>query len=110
MLPVSPYLEVHASDDVRIRGTRVGLEHLVWAYNDGFTAEELAMQYRTVTLEQVHAVLAYYLANRSVVDEYLRQCVERSENFRRELDRQPVPDVVLRLRQIAESRALRASQ
>jgi uncharacterized protein (DUF433 family) len=110
MLPVSPYLEAHASDDVRITGTRVGLEHLVWAYNDGFTAEELAMQYRTVTLEQVHAVLAYYLANRSAVDEYLRQCVERSEKFRRELDRQPVPDVVLRLRQIAESRASRASQ
>jgi uncharacterized protein (DUF433 family) len=109
MLPVSPYLEPVAPGALRIAGTRVGLEHLIWAYNDGFTAEELALQYRTVTLEQVHGVIAYYLANKAAVDEYLRDCTEQGEALRLQLERQPVPDVVLRLRQIAAARRARSA-
>jgi hypothetical protein len=87
----------------------VGLEHLIWAYNEGFTAEELALQYRTVSLEQVHGVLAYYLANKAAVDEYLGDCTRQAESLRHELERQPVSEVVLRLRQIAAARQARSA-
>ncbi|MEX2141119.1 MAG: DUF433 domain-containing protein [Pirellulales bacterium] len=107
MLPDSTYLDRHAENDVRIRGTRVGIEQLLSAYNDGLTADELAFQYRTVTLEQVHGVIAYYLANKAAVDEYLRSWEHESEERRAEWERQPKPDVVLRLRKIAAQRALK---
>ena len=110
MLPDSPYLDRVGPDALRIKGTRVGLEHLIGTYQEGFTADELAMQYRTVTLEQVHGVLAYYLANKAAVDEYLQRGNQQAEELRLELERRPVPEVVLRLRQIAAARAARSSQ
>jgi uncharacterized protein (DUF433 family) len=110
MLPDSPYLDRIGPDAMRIKGTRVGLEHLISAYNEGYTAEELAMQYRTVALEQIHGVLAYYLANKTAVDEYLRICVQQADALRLELERRPVPEVVSRLRQIAAAREARSSQ
>ena len=110
MLPDNPYLSRTDTGAVRIQGTRVGLEHLIWAYNEGYTAEELAMQFRTVTLEQVHGVLAYYLANKAAIDQHLRHCTERAEQLRLEHERQPPSEVVLRLRQIAAARATRTTQ
>ena len=107
MLPDSPYLDRHAENDVRITGTRVGIEQILWAYNDGMTADELAFQYRTVTLEQVHGILAYYLANKAAVDKYLRTQERESQERRAEWERQPKSDVVLRLREIAAQRALK---
>jgi hypothetical protein len=60
-----------------------------------------------VTLEQVHAVLAYYLANKAAVDEYLRTWECESQERQAEWERQPKSEVVLRLRQIAAQRALK---
>jgi uncharacterized protein (DUF433 family) len=105
MLPTSPYLDHHADDDIRVKDTRVGIEHLLSAYNDGFTAEELAIQYRTVTLEQVHGVIAYYLGNKAAVDDYLERWQRGCEERRAEWERQPKSDVVIRLRNIAAQRA-----
>lgn len=107
MLPANPYLDQHADNDVRIKGTRVGIEQLLSAYNDGLTAEELAIQFRTVTLEQVHGIIAYYLGNKGAVDEYLQSWQRESEERRAEWERQPKSDVVLRLRKIATERALK---
>ena len=65
------YFVVHAADDIRIRGTRVGLEHVITAYCAGALPEELCLEFPTLTLEQVHGVLAWYLGNRHETDEYL---------------------------------------
>jgi uncharacterized protein (DUF433 family) len=105
MATVSSYLEVLDADDIRIAGTRVGLEHIMSAYFDGLTAEEVAMQFPTVGLEKVYGVLAYYWGNRAEVDAYMSRwrqgCRERyaaSKNG-------PELEVVKRLRQIAARRA-----
>jgi uncharacterized protein (DUF433 family) len=98
------YLEVHSPDDIRIAGTRVGLEHLMSAYLDGLTAEELAVQFPSVGVEQIYGVLAYYWANRMEVDSYLARwrkgCDQRYNAFKSRTE----PAVVKRLRQIAERR------
>lgn len=58
---------------VRISGTRVPLETVVRAFHLGATPEEIVQDFSTVTLPQVYAVLAYYLAHRPEVDAYIAE-------------------------------------
>lgn len=58
---------------MRVGGTRVTLETLVAAFNDGATAEEIVQQYPSLPLSDVYAVLGYYLRRRPEVEAYLRQ-------------------------------------
>jgi len=56
----------------RIGDTKVLLEAFVWAYaHDGLSPAALREEWPGLTLQQVHAVIAYYLANRSEVDAYV---------------------------------------
>jgi uncharacterized protein (DUF433 family) len=56
-----------------VAGTRVSLDSVVYAFLEGDSPEGIAYSYEALTLEQIFGALAYYLANRVVIDEYLRQ-------------------------------------
>ena len=56
---------------IRIAGTRVGIEFVLREYRQGASPEELALRFPTLTLEQIHATITYYLARRDEVDAYL---------------------------------------
>lgn len=58
---------------VHVAGTRVPLETLVRAFHQGATPEEIAQDFPSVTLAQVYAVLALYLAHRPEVDAYVEE-------------------------------------
>jgi hypothetical protein len=60
------------------------LECLINAYHEGLGAEEIAFQYPTLTLEQIHGAIAFYLGNREEMDQYMRKLDEKWEQFRRE--------------------------
>ncbi len=57
---------------IRISGTRVHLETVVRAFQDGASPEEIAQDY-PLTLASVYAVIAYYLWHRESVDAYMVQ-------------------------------------
>jgi uncharacterized protein (DUF433 family) len=71
---------------IRIRQTRVPLETLVHAFNEGSTAEEIAYRYSTLDLADIYATITYYLRHRSAVDEYLREQQVRGEGIRRKIE------------------------
>jgi uncharacterized protein (DUF433 family) len=57
-----------------INGTRVSLDSVVLEFMRGVSAETIAGEcFPTLTLEQVYGAIAYYLANRSEIDSYLKQ-------------------------------------
>lgn len=56
-----------------VAGTRVSLDSVVYAFLNGDSPEGIAYSFQALTLEQIFGSIAYYLANRSVIDEYLRQ-------------------------------------
>ena len=56
---------------IRVAGTRVSLETVVYAFEAGSSAEEIAEQYPSLTLGAVYAVIAYVLDNRASVDAYV---------------------------------------
>ena len=98
------YLEVNSSDEIRVRGTRVGVEHVLEAYLAGSLPEEIALEFPTVTLEQVHGTIAWYLGNRTEVDGYLERWRARARKVRTEQSRAGQPDLIRRLRRLAEER------
>ncbi len=57
---------------VRIRGTRVTLDTVVAAFDEGATAEEIVQQYPSLNLADVYAVISYYLRHQADVRAYLR--------------------------------------
>ncbi len=66
-------LATDAGGAVRVAGTRVTLDTLVEAFNEGLTAEEIAQQYPVLDLGDVHAVIGYYLHHRQHVQAYLEE-------------------------------------
>ena len=55
----------------RVGGTRVRLETVVTAFQNGCTAEEILLKYPSLSLGDIYAVIAYYLTHRETVDAYL---------------------------------------
>jgi uncharacterized protein (DUF433 family) len=73
------YFEFVAEDAIRLKGTRVGIETVVRDYQEGASPEEIALRYPTLTLEQIHATITYYLAYQEQVETYLQRVLQRQE-------------------------------
>ncbi len=55
----------------RVRKTRVSVDSVVHAFDEGATAEEIVLRFPTLHLVDVYSVISYYLQNRSAVERYL---------------------------------------
>lgn len=64
-------LEPDAHGALRVAGTRVPLDTVIAAFNQGASPEEIALSYPSLELADVYAVIAYYLRHRSMVDAHL---------------------------------------
>lgn len=58
---------------IHVEGHRIGLQHLVRYYNEGYSPEMLACEYPTLSLPLIHKVLAYYLEHHTDVDQYVAE-------------------------------------
>jgi len=65
---------------IRVAGTRVTLDTVVAAFEQGATAEEIVQQYPSLHLADAYAVISYYLRHRPEVETYL---AERDQISRR---------------------------
>lgn len=78
-MQLEDYFEFISSDEIRLRGTRVGIEAILSEYLDGVLPEEIALNYPPLTLEQVHAAITYYLSHRVDMDDYLSRWTDRGD-------------------------------
>lgn len=96
------FLEPH---DIRIQGTRVGIETVLYDYIfRARTPEEIEQSYSTITLDQVYATILYYLRNKEAIEKYITGWIEHGEERRREQEKNPSP-FTLRMRALREKRA-----
>ena len=58
---------------IQVKGHRIGLNHLVRNYNEGYSAEMLQANYPTLKLSVIHKVIAFYLENEEEVNHYLAE-------------------------------------
>ena len=83
------YFEFIGEEAIRIAGTRVGIETVLRDYKEGASPEEIVLRYPTLSLEQVHATITYYLANQEEVEAYLTLVRRRREEAWQEQQRHP---------------------
>jgi uncharacterized protein (DUF433 family) len=103
-MQLEDYFDFLAPNDIRVRGTRIGIETVLVDYlENGLYAEEIAARYPTLTLEQTYATLAYYWRNREQVDAYLQRVENEIESQRREQEQHPSA-ALKRLRELARQR------
>lgn len=77
-------LETDVDDVVRVGRTRVSLDTVVAAFEEGATAEEIVHQYPSLHLADVYAVISYYLRRRADVQAYLRQRRQQASDIRKQ--------------------------
>ena len=64
--------------------TRVPLDTIVYAFNEGASVEEIVMSYPTLDLPDVYAVVNYYVHNRTEVDQYIQEREAEAAQIREE--------------------------
>ena len=99
-------LETNQHGVVHVRGSRVTLETLVVAFEQGATAEEIVQQYPTLHLADVYAIIGYYLRHRAEVAAYLREREARAAEVRRQVERRS-PQAGIRDRLLARQASRR---
>ena len=79
---------VEKNNGYRIKGTRISLDSVVYAFWRGETAESIAQAFPLLSLEQVYGSLTYYLAHRAEVDGYLKEAESDYEAMRKRAQEQ----------------------
>jgi uncharacterized protein (DUF433 family) len=69
---------------IRVGRTRVTLQTIVEAFNEGCTAEEIAAQYPSIQLADIYATITYYLRHRNEVDAYVQRQEQLAEAVRQD--------------------------
>jgi uncharacterized protein (DUF433 family) len=87
-------LHADAHGVLRVANTRVTLETVVAAFNNGATAEEIAQQYPSLALADVYQLIGYYLRRPADVQEYLWDRQRRSAVIRQHNEARFGPDGV----------------
>lgn len=95
----APPIREDAAGALRVGDSRVLLELVIRAFQDGATPETIVQRYATLLLADVYAVVAYYLQHRSEVDEYLTRRERRADEVRAriELNQGDLSDIRARL-------------
>jgi uncharacterized protein (DUF433 family) len=96
-MQLEDYFDFLSPDDIRLKGHRIGIDNVLDYYLEGYTPEEIAANLPTLTLEQIHATITYYLHNHVQMNAYLSRLISQREQHYQESVTNPSP-LVKRLR------------
>lgn len=65
-----------------VADSRVSLDSIVSAFHEGQSAESIAQSFPVLSLEAVYGAITFYLANRKLIDDYLREARSQYESLR----------------------------
>ena len=77
---------------LRIRDTRIPLERVIYAFNQGDTPEQIVYSFDTLKLADVYAIISYYMQHREEVDDYVLKREQEADQVQREIEAQFPPD------------------
>src|SRR5262249_5803016 len=104
-MQLEDYFEFESPNGIRIKGTRVRIEHVIYAAREGLTPGQIRQEFPSLTLEQVHACLTYYYGHRAEMDAYMaKQEAEWDEEMRQQAQGER-PEVVKRLLRLRQEQA-----
>lgn len=103
----APPLRRDEAGALRVGNSRVLLELVIRAFQDGATAETIAQRYPTATLADIYAVIAYYLCHPGDVEAYLAEREQRAKAVRQRIESHQGDLASLRARLLARQRSAR---
>ena len=83
----TPPLHQDAHGVIRVGQTRVTLESVISLFEQGASAEEIALRYDALDLHDIYATLSYFLGHRQETQEYLDRARQASIGARRDAER-----------------------
>ena len=96
MLPDPIAVNVPLREDehgvIRVSGTRVPLETIIWHHQMGESPEQIHAGFDVVPVADIYAVIAYYLANQETVDQYLQDVERKGEEIQQTIEAQRTPN------------------
>ena len=101
----APPIREDAAGALRVGNSRVLLELVIRAFQDGATPETIVQRYSTLTLPDVYAVITYYLHHRSEIEEYLARREQQAEEVRQRIESQQGDLSAIRARLLARRQA-----
>lgn len=80
-----PPLHEDETGAIRVGNTKVLLETVIRAFQDGASAESIVDRYSTLSLTDVYSTIAYYLRHQNAVETYLNKREELAKSVRQRL-------------------------
>jgi uncharacterized protein (DUF433 family) len=86
----TPPLYQDQTGAIRVGNSRVLLELVIRAFQDGLSPESIVSRYSTLSLSDVYNAIAYYLRHQQIVETYLQERERLAESVQARLtDLQP---------------------
>jgi uncharacterized protein (DUF433 family) len=82
----TPPLREDEAGALRVGNSRVLLELVIRAFQDGATPETIVQRYDTLSLSDVYAVIAYYLRHGNEIERYLARREQQGEEVRQRIE------------------------
>lgn len=70
----------------QVIGSRVSKYSIIYAFNQGASAEEIALRFPTLDLKQIYSVINSYLQNSNEFDDYFAGQLKRQEEQKRQIE------------------------
>lgn len=103
-MQLEDYFDFQRPDDIRVKGTRIGIETILYDFiHRARTPEQIAQTYPSLNLEQVYATILYYLHNKEAVSNYIADWLEWSNQQLKAQELNPSPSAI-RLRKLRSER------
>jgi uncharacterized protein (DUF433 family) len=104
-MKLEDYFTFLASDDIRLKGTRIGIETILYEYIYLHQSPEtIANTYTNLSLEQIYATILYFLHNQEQVTQYMTDWLNYCQESEKQ-QRENLPNYIIKLRQIKENKA-----
>jgi uncharacterized protein (DUF433 family) len=93
-IPVSMDVPLRTDETgtIRVGKSRVLLDLVIYAFQQGETAESIIESYPSLKLADVYAVIAYYLTHRGEVDAYIAERDAEGERIQKEVEANYTPE------------------
>ena len=96
MIPDPPTMTIPLKMDehgaIRMSGTRITLDTVIARHHQGDSPEAIHEGFDILPLNDIYAVIAYYLAHRDELDAYLQRRDEEAEHIRQKVEANYTPE------------------
>lgn len=95
-------LRMDEHGDIRISGTRVTLDTVIARYHQGDSPEDIHTGFDVLPVQDIYAVIAYYLAHRDELDDYLKRRDAEANRIRQQIEASYTPEQKARHKRLVQ--------